>query len=115
MNLENTTGDCENDESLCSTYPKNYCLCIFHINSQNHLQHRSRVPMPRATSLTAVASNLLVRSLGAIRTLVASPGHGLQVTRSRGGTGHRTLRRTHTSKQAGKALRSQGLPHAHVM
>ena len=37
------------------------------------------------------------------------------VTRSRGGPGHGTLRRTRTSKQAGKALRSQGHPHARVM
>ena len=31
------------------------------------------------------------------------------------GPGHGTLRWTRTSKQAGKALRSQGHPHAHVM
>ena len=37
------------------------------------------------------------------------------VTRSRAGPGHGTLRRTRTSKQAGKALRSQGHPHARVM
>ena len=38
-----------------------------------------------------------------------------QLTRSRGGPGHGTVRRTRTSKQAGKALRSQGHPHARVM
>ena len=32
-----------------------------------------------------------------------------------GGPGHGTLRQTRTSKQAGKPLRSQGHPHAHVM
>ena len=37
------------------------------------------------------------------------------MTRSRGGPGHGTLRWTRTSKQAGKALRSQGHPHARVM
>ena len=37
------------------------------------------------------------------------------VTRSCGGPGHGTLRRTLASKQAGKALRSQGHPHARVM
>ena len=37
------------------------------------------------------------------------------LTRSRGGPGHGKLRRTRTSKQAGKALRSQGYPHALVM
>ena len=37
------------------------------------------------------------------------------VTRSRGGPGHGTLRRTRTSKQAGKTLRSQGHPHGRVM
>ena len=37
------------------------------------------------------------------------------VTLSCGGPGHGTLRRTRTSKQAGKALRSQGYPHALVM
>ena len=37
------------------------------------------------------------------------------VTRSRGGPGHGTLRRTRTREQAGKALRSQGHPHARVM
>ena len=37
------------------------------------------------------------------------------VTPSRGGPGHGTLRRTRTSKQAGKALRSQGHSHARVM
>ena len=37
------------------------------------------------------------------------------VTRSRGGPGHGTLRLTRTSKQAGKALRSQGHHYARVM
>ena len=37
------------------------------------------------------------------------------VTRSRGGPGHGTLRWTRASKQAGKALRSQGHHHARVM
>ena len=37
------------------------------------------------------------------------------VTRSRGGPGHGTLRWTHTSEQAGKALRSQGHHYARVM
>ena len=37
------------------------------------------------------------------------------MTRSRGGPGHGTLRRTRTSKQAGKALRSRGDHHARVM
>ena len=37
------------------------------------------------------------------------------LTRFRGGLCHGTLRRTRTSKQAGKALRKQGHPHAHVM
>ena len=37
------------------------------------------------------------------------------LTRSRGGPGHGTLRRTRTGKQASKALRSQGHPHARVM
>ena len=37
------------------------------------------------------------------------------MTRSRGGPGHRTLRWTRTSKQAGKALRSQGHHYARVM
>ena len=41
--------------------------------------------------------------------------HYRLLTRSCGGPGHRTLRRTRTSKQAGKALRSQGNPHARVM
>ena len=43
----------------------------------------------------------------------AAPQEG--VTRSRGRPGHGTLRRTRTSKQAGKALRSQGHPYARVM
>ena len=38
-----------------------------------------------------------------------------QVTRSCGGPGHGTLRWTRTSKQAGKALHSQGHHHARVM
>ena len=37
------------------------------------------------------------------------------LTRSRGGPGHGTLRLTRTSKQAGKALRSQGHHYARVM
>ena len=37
------------------------------------------------------------------------------LTRSRGGPGHGTLRWTRTSKQAGKALRSQGHHHTRVM
>ena len=37
------------------------------------------------------------------------------MTRCLGGPGHGTLRRTRTSKQTGKALRSQGHPHARVM
>ena len=37
------------------------------------------------------------------------------LTRSRGGPGHGTLRWTRASKQAGKALRSQGHHHARVM
>ena len=37
------------------------------------------------------------------------------LTRSRGGPGHGTLRWTRTSKQAGKALRSQGCHYARVM
>ena len=37
------------------------------------------------------------------------------LTRLRGGAGHGTLRWTRTSKQAGKALRSQGHHHARVM
>ena len=45
---------------------------------------------------------------------MGDPGETL-VTRSRGGPGHGTLRQTRTSKQAGKALRSQGHPHARVM
>ena len=40
---------------------------------------------------------------------------GALLTRSRGGPGHGTLRWTRTSKQAGKALRSQGHHHARVM
>ena len=42
------------------------------------------------------------------------PGDAL-LTRSRGGPGHRTLRWTRASEQAGKALRSQGHQCAHVM
>ena len=38
-----------------------------------------------------------------------------EVTRSRGGPGHGTLRWTRASEQAGKALRSQGHHCAHVM
>ena len=37
------------------------------------------------------------------------------LTRSRGGSGHGTLRRTRTGEQAGKALRSQGHHYARVM
>ena len=37
------------------------------------------------------------------------------LTRSCGEPGHGTLQRTRASKQAGKALRSQGHPHARVM
>ena len=37
------------------------------------------------------------------------------LTRSRGVPGHGTLRRTRTRKQAGKALRSQGHPHARAI
>ena len=37
------------------------------------------------------------------------------IARPRGGPGHGTLRWTRTSKQAGKALRSQGHHHARVM
>ena len=37
------------------------------------------------------------------------------LTRSSGEPGHGMLRRKRTSKQAGKALRSQGHPHARVM
>ena len=43
------------------------------------------------------------------------PSRQLVVTRPRGGPGHRTLRWTRTSKQAGKALRSQGHHYARVM
>ena len=43
------------------------------------------------------------------------PVCGVLVTRSRGGPGHGTLRWTRTSKQAGKALRSQGHHYARVM
>ena len=42
-------------------------------------------------------------------------GRGDPVTRSRWGPGHGTLRWTRASKQAGKALRSQGHHHARVM
>ena len=42
-------------------------------------------------------------------------GGTIIVTCSRGGPGHGTLRRARTSKQAGKALRSQGYPYALVM
>ena len=37
------------------------------------------------------------------------------LTSSRGGPGHGTLRWTRASKQAGKALRTQGHHHARVM
>ena len=37
------------------------------------------------------------------------------LTRPRGALGHGTLRWTCTGKQAGRALRSQGHPHARVM
>ena len=49
--------------------------------------------------------------------LLADRGHGvmLVLTRSRGGPGHGTLRLTRRSKQAGKALRSQGHHYARVM
>ena len=48
-------------------------------------------------------------------TAPGTPGRGTLVTRSRGGPGHGTLRRTRASKQAGKALRSEGHPDARVM
>ena len=42
-------------------------------------------------------------------------GKLMLLTRSPGGPGHGTLRWTRTSKQAGKALHSQGHHHARVM
>ena len=51
-------------------------------------------------------------------TWVADPNSrqsGEELTRSRGGPGHGTLRWTRASEQAGKALRSQGHQCAHVM
>ena len=59
------------------------------------------------------------RDPSTIAMIVLESGHYYQgeplVTRSRGGPVHGTLRRTRTSKQAGKALRSQGHPHARIM
>ena len=54
-----------------------------------------------------VGDGRTINSLGGVDVTV--------LTRSRGGPGHGMLRRTRTSKQAGKALCSQGHPHARVM
>ena len=50
-----------------------------------------------------------------LQTLIRTYLEVFGVTRSRGGPGYGTLRWTRTSKQAGKALRSQGYHHARVM
>ena len=85
---------------------------------------------PRARALYDTNNNLtshpysLCESMGQCLTALGGPPNfeinpqlinSLMVTRSRGGPGHGTLRWTRTSKQAGKALRSQGHHYARVM
>ena len=65
-----------------------------------------RAAAPRCSGLVAPSGTRGMGNPAAVETLL---------TCSRGGPGHGTLRWTHASEQAGKALRSQGHHCAHVM